>query len=138
MTKIRTSTQLKQLFNETRARREKKLQEERQKRLQQRQETYKQLCKRADELIKQAQEEEKRKRMEYLSTLIPKRSQKPLKQEIRYITVYNSNLIEREPNDRDLYLTREELMQAEDRGEGKLNWSLLDKLIEETKQLLQQ
>lgn len=136
MTKIRTSTQLKQLFNETRARREKKLQEERQKRLQQRQETYKQLCKRADELIKQAQEEEKRKKMEYLSTLIPKRSQKPLKQEIRYITVYNSNLIEREPNDRDLYLTREELMAAEDRGEGKLNWSLLDKLIEETKQLL--
>jgi hypothetical protein len=32
--------------------------------------------------------------MEYLSTLIPKRSQKPLKQEIRYITVYNSNFIE--------------------------------------------
>ena len=138
MTKIRTSTQLNQLFNETRARREKKLQEERQKRLQQRQETYKQLCKRADELIKQAQEEEKRKKMEYLSTLAPKRSQKPLKQEIRYITVYNSNLVEREPNDRDLYLTREELMEAEDRGEGKLNWSLLDKLIEETKQLLQQ
>lgn len=117
MTKIRTSTQLKQLFNETRARREKKLQEERQKRLQQRQETYKQLCKRADELIKQAQEEEKRK---------------------RYITVYNSNLIEREPNDRDLYLTREELMAAEDRGEGLINWSAWQRLIEETKQLLQQ
>lgn len=137
MTKIRTSTQLKQLFNETRARREKKLQEERQKRLQQRQETYKQLCKRADELIKQAQEEEKRKKMEYLSTLMPKRSQKPLKQEIRYITVYNSNLIEREPNDRDLYLTREELMEAEDRGEGLINWSAWQRLIEETKQLLQ-
>lgn len=136
MTKIRTSTQLKQLFNETRARREKKLQEERQKRLQQRQETYKQLCKRADELIKQAQEEEKRKKMEYLSTLAPKRSQKPLKQEIRYITVYNSNLIEREPNDRDLYLTRDELMEAEDRGEGLINWSAWQRLIEETKQLL--
>ena len=137
MTKIRTSTQLNQLFNETRARREKKLQEERQKRLQQRQETYKQLCKRADELIKQAQEEEKRKKMEYLSTLMPKRSQKPLKQEIRYITVYNSNLIEREPNDRDLYLTREELMEWENENYKCINWSLWDKLIEETKQLLQ-
>lgn len=137
MTKIRTSTQLNQLFNETRARREKKLQEERQKRLQQRQETYKQLCKRADELIKQAQEEEKRKKMEYLSTLAPKRSQKPLKQEIRYITVYNSNLIEREPNDRDLYLTREELMEWENENYKCINWSLWDKLIEETKQLLQ-
>ena len=124
---------LRRLFQETKDRKAK----ERQKRLQQRQETYKQLCKRADELIKQAQEEEKRKKMEYLSTLIPKRSQKPLKQEIRYITVYNSNLIEREPNDRDLYLTREELMEWENENYKCINWSLWDKLIEETKQLLQ-
>lgn len=136
MTKIRTSTQLNQLFNETRARREKKLQEERQKRLQQRQETYKQLCKRADELIKQAQEEEKKKKMEYLSTLAPKRSQKLLKQEIRYITVYNSNLIEREPNDRDLYLTRDELMEWEKENYKCINWDAFDEIVEQTKQML--
>lgn len=116
---IHTQESLQRLFETSRLRNEKKKQEEQLK-------------------YRKAQQDVKKALADKLSTKDEKTSQKPLKQEIRYITVYNSNLIEREPNDRDLYLTRDELMAAEDRGEGKLNWSLLDKLIEETKQLLQQ
>lgn len=116
---IHTQESLQRLFETSRLRNEKKKQEEQLK-------------------YRKAQQDVKKALADKLSTKDEKLAQKPLKQEIRYITVYNSNLIEREPNDRDLYLTRDELMAAEDRGEGKLNWSLLDKLIEETKQLLQQ
>ena len=116
---IHTQESLQRLFEASRLRNEKKKQEEQLK-------------------YRKAQESTRKARALQQSKEKEKTSQKPLKQEIRYITVYNSNFIEREPNDRDLYLTREELMEAEDRGEGKLNWSLLDKLIEETKQLLQQ
>lgn len=115
---IHTQESLQRLFEASRLRNEKKKQEEQLK-------------------YRKAQESTRKALADKLSTKDEKLAQKPLKQEIRYITVYNSNLIEREPNDRDLYLTREELMEAEDRGEGKLNWYLLDKLIEETKQLLQ-
>lgn len=33
----------------------------------------------------------------------------------------------------NLYETREELMEAEKRGEGKLNWELFDKLVKEVR-----
>ena len=122
---------LQRLFEQTKARKAK----ERQKRLQQRQETYKQLCKKADELLKEAQEQEKRKKMEYLSTLAPKRSQKPLIQVSRHITVYHSNLVQREPNKDDLYQSWEEIKDAENNPEetGKLNWNKLQELITNTK-----
>lgn len=116
---IHTQESLQRLFEASRLRSEKKKQEEELKYRKAQESTRKALA------LQQSKEKEKT-------------SQKPLKQEIRYITVYNSNLIEREPSDRDLYLTREELMEAEDRGEGLINWSAWQRLIEETKQLLQQ
>ena len=36
----------------------------------------------------------------------------------------------------NLYETREELMEAEKRGEGKLNWELFDKLVKEVRKEL--
>ena len=36
----------------------------------------------------------------------------------------------------DIYETREELMEAEKRGEGKLNWELFDKLVKEVRKEL--
>ena len=36
----------------------------------------------------------------------------------------------------DIYETREELMEAEKRGEGKLNWEFFDKLIKEVRKEL--
>lgn len=36
----------------------------------------------------------------------------------------------------DIYETREELIEAEKRGEGKLNWELFDKLVKEVRKEL--
>lgn len=36
--------------------------------------------------------------------------------------------------DIDFYQTREELKEAESRGEGKINWTAFDKVVEQTKQ----
>ena len=36
----------------------------------------------------------------------------------------------------DIYETREELMEAEKRGEGKLNWKFFDKLVKEVRKEL--
>ena len=36
----------------------------------------------------------------------------------------------------DIYETREELMEAEKRGEGKLNWELFNKLVKEVRKEL--
>ena len=36
----------------------------------------------------------------------------------------------------NLYETREELMEAENRGEGKLNWEFFDKLVKEVRKEL--
>lgn len=73
--------------------------------------------------------------MEQLQALAKKTPQKALKQpQIEFeLHIYNSNLIEREPNDRDLYQTREELQEAEERFEGKINWDKWDKLVSKTK-----
>ena len=115
---IHTQESLQRLFETSRLRSEKKKQEEQLKYRKAQESTRKALA------LQQSKEKEKT-------------SQKPLKQEIRYITVYNTNLVEREPNDRDLYLTRDELMEWENENYKCINWSLWDKLIEETKQLLQ-
>lgn len=132
--KIPMDNRLQRLFEQTKARKEKERQQKKQQRLQQ----YKELCKRADELLKQAQEQEKRKKMEYLSTLIPKHQEKPLIQVSRHITVYHSNLIQREPNKDDLYQTREELKEAEKSPNetGEINWSKWDEIVTKTKNKL--
>ena len=122
---------LRKLFQETKARKEKERQQKKQQRLQQ----YKELCKQADKLLKQAQEQEKRKKMEYLSTLIPKRQEKPLIQVSRHITIYHSNQFVKEPDENDLYQSWEEIKDAETNPDetGKLNWNKLQELITRTK-----
>lgn len=47
--------------------------------------------------------------------------------------IYQTNLIERGFVEDELYTTREELQDAEDRGEGKLNWAAFDNLVKRTK-----
>lgn len=126
---IKTPEQLKQLFEETKAR---KAKERQQKKIQRQKEYYK-LCKQADQLLKEAQEQEKKKKMEYLSTLIQKRQEKPLIQVSRRITIYHSNQFVKEPDENDLYQSWEEIKDAERRGEGRLNWNKLQELIKRTK-----
>ena len=134
MGKLRTSEDLEQLFKENKEKRERQLQKERERKTKLRQEEYKRLSKLADKLL----QDEKNKKMEELQALAKKCSQKALNEATvtRTIKIYNSNLIEREPNDRDLYTTREELMAAEERGEGKINWSKFDQLVDKVRKQL--
>lgn len=93
--------------------------------------------KRERELKKQKERQERLKRFkdERLPTIFKKTQPVQNKQPQRQIkcsfsiTIYQSNLIERETAEEDLYQTREELMEAEDRGEGAINWELWDKLV---------
>ena len=126
---IYTPEQLKAMFNQSRQRKEK----ERQRQRLEKQKQYKALCKQADILLKQALQDEKRKRMEQLQALVKKTPQKPLKWTITEFTMSNNRYIEKDNDGLHYYQTREELMAAEERGEGKINWTVWDRLITEFK-----
>lgn len=65
-----------------------------------------------------------------------KRLEKRIYRSQRTIIIYNSRYVDRFAADDEVYKDREQMMEAERRGEGKINWNLWDKLIEETKQQL--
>lgn len=115
---LRTEESLKKLFAESRARNEKKKKDEQLK------------YKKASQSVKKAIADK-------LSIEQEKVAQKAQEQQIeafsRTLCIYNTKYIERYASDEDLYQTREELMQAEQRGEGKINWDRLNELIEQTK-----
>ena len=58
-----------------------------------------------------------------------KPQQKAKETQFQTFYIYNDNYIERETAITDLYLSREELKEAEKRGEGGINWKLWDNLI---------
>ena len=119
----RTPEEIKALLQQTKERKQREAQERRK----QKQEEYKRLSKLADKLLR----EEKERRMDNIKALAKKASQKPLKQpQIEFeMHIYNSNLIEREPNDRDLYQTREELQAWEEENWQCINWSKWDEIV---------
>lgn len=132
---LRTPEKLQAMFQQSRERKQK----EKERQRLDRQKQYQRLCKEADRLLKEEQEMAKRERMEQLQALAKKTPQKPLKQpQIEFeMHIYNSNLIEREPNDRDLYQTREELMQWEEENWHCINWQLWDELTAKTRKELE-
>lgn len=118
---IRTEESLQKLFEASRLRNEKK------KRLQE------QKYKKAKQAVKKALGDK-------LSTDKEKSRQNDWKQPqiefSRTIHIYNVKYIERFADDEDLYQTREELMEAERRGEGKVNWDKFNEIVEQTKHML--
>lgn len=126
----RTSEEIKALLQQTKERKQREAQERRK----QKQEEYKRLAKLADKLL----QEDKERQMDNIKALAKKASQKPLKQpQIEFeLHIYNSNLIEREPNDRDLYQTRAELQQWEEENWKCINWSKFDQVVNDTKKML--
>jgi len=129
---IRTSEQLKAMFNQSRQRKEKERQQQRLEKQQQ----YKALCKQADILLKEALQDEKRKRMEQLQALIKKTPQKPLKCTVTEFYISHNRFIEKDNDGLHYYQTREELMAAEERGEGKINWTKFDQLVDKVRKEL--
>ena len=51
----------------------------------------------------------------------------------RTITIYNTRYVERFVGEDDLYVTREQLKEAEARGEGKIKWDKFDELVNNTR-----
>ena len=115
---IRTEESLQKLFEESRLRQQRLKEQEREK-------------------YKKASQSVKKVLADKLSTKQEKTSQNDWKQPqielSRTIHIYNVKYIERFADDEDLYQTREELMGAERRGEGKINWDKWDELVNKTK-----
>ena len=115
---LRTQESLQRLFEVSRLRNEKRKQEEQLK-------------------YKKAQESTKKTLAKQQSKKQEKTPQKGLKQPqiefSRIITIYNSKYVERFIGEDDLYNTREELMEAEARGEGKIKWDRFNELVNKTK-----
>ena len=112
---LRTEESLEKLFAESRARNEKRKQEERLK------------YKKASQSVKKALADK-------LSTkdnkLAQKAQEQPQIEFSRTIYIYNTKYIERYASDDDLYQTREELENAEP---NCINWKLWDELVKQTK-----
>lgn len=85
-----------------------------------------------------AQESTKKALADKLSTKDEKMHQKAQEKQIEafssILTIYNTKCIERFVGEDDLYVTREQLKEAEARGEGKINWNRFDELVQRTKQ----
>ena len=128
-----TSDRLKAMFEASKQRH----QQEREQRKQERQLQYKELCKQTDQLLKKAQEDAKKQLMVQLQALAPKKPQIALKQHSQqHYDIYHSNLIERDPSERDLYLTREALQRWEATHWQCINWSKWNEVINETRKKL--
>lgn len=123
MGKLRTPEQLKQLFQQTKEKKEKELQLKRDEKNKQ----YQQLCKQADQLLKEALQDEKKKKAEQLQALTKKTPQKPLKH--FYINLFNNRWIDDDRYDREY--DREGL---EKMCPKHINWSKWTQVVEQTKQ----
>lgn len=113
---LRTEEELKQLFEISRLSQQKKKEKEKQRYKKASQDVKKELDRKQQREHKQSQP-------------------KPQKQvKITFsLSIYNSNLIERETAEELLYQTRAEIMEAERRGEGEINWQKWDELVKKTK-----
>ena len=129
---IRTTQQLKDLFQQSRERKQK----EKEQHKKDRQKQYQQLCKEADQLLKQALQDEKRKRLEQLQALIKKTPQKPLKWSVTEFYISNNRYIEKDADGIHYYQTRSELQQWEKEHWQCINWDVWDRLITETRKQL--
>lgn len=54
----------------------------------------------------------------------------------RTIIIYHTRYVSKGFDDSELYNTREQLKEAEERYEGRINWNLWGKLVEETKKYI--
>lgn len=124
---IRNSEQLQQMFKASRERKEKERKRQ-------------QLKEEADKLLKEAIRAKRNKRVAQQQAKQEKSPQKALNEATeqpstkyypRHMKIYNKNIVERSPREDGLYLTREELMAAEERGEGRINWEVFDRLVAE-------
>lgn len=112
---LRTEESLRKLFAESRARNEKRKQDEKLK------------YKKASQSVKKALADKLSIKQEKVAQ---KAHKQPQIEFSRTICIYNTKYIERYASDEDLYQTREELEDAEP---NNINWELWDELVRQTK-----
>lgn len=100
--------------------------------LQERKELNKRKKERELKRYRKAQEQTKKQMKHKTSTNIKQTPETPIKYTYS-LTIYQSPLIERFPDEEDLYSTFEELKEAEKRGEGELNWEKVFEIIDEAR-----
>lgn len=132
---LRTKEKLKAMFNQSKLR-QKKLKEQKKKQSQQR---LKEIYRHQDILLKKSLQELRKTTMDNLSTLIKQTPQKEKEPQIQLSYGYYQDTWQlKEPNDIDLYHSIEELKEAEDRGEGKINWENWNNIVQLTKEQINQ
>ena len=87
---------------------------------------------------KEAVERKKQKQLDNLKKQQEKAKKRLENEEYtlnRTVRVYHNRYVDRSFADDEVYSTREELMEAEKRGEGSIRWDVFDKLVNETKKI---
>lgn len=103
---------------------------------QNREKKQKQLTNEKNRIKKQKEEDRirKRKHQQWLNKLKKEEEKKLIVENtIIIFSIYNNKYVERFPSDEDVYNSREEIMEAEKRFEGKINWDKFNQLVEKTK-----
>lgn len=103
---------------------------------QNREKKQKQLTNEKNRIKKQKEEDRirKRKHQQWLNKLKKEEEKKLIVEKTIIIcSIYDNRYIERFPSDEDVYNSREEIMEAEKRYEGKINWDKFNQLVEKTK-----
>ena len=132
---LRTKEKLKAMFNQSKLRQQKKRQ---QKKLETKQ-RLKEIYHHQDILLKKSLQELRKTTMDNLSTLIKQTPQKEKEPQIQLsYHFYQDTWQLKEPNDIDLYHSIEELKEAEERLEGKINWENWNNIVQLTKEQINQ
>lgn len=133
---LKTKESLQRMFNQSKQKQQRKT--ERQKRKKQYQREYQKKYRQQDQLLKKSFREEKKKLMDNLYALIKKRSQEVRKPPSYEFKIYRTEFIERDTAEDDLYKTFNELMEAQERGEGKINVENWNNIVQLTKEQINQ
>lgn len=130
----KTQEQLDNMFTQSRLKKERQKQREIEKRRKEKLQLKKakQLMQKTLLKIKKIEEEKEKKKQEKIER------KKLYSPSYYYFKIYRTNLIERDTTEEDLYNTWDEIKEAEERNEGKLNWTTLQRIINDTKTMLNQ
>lgn len=119
------------MFEERKRIQEKK--QNREERKKQKKQLLQAIYRHQDQILKKALQDERKKIMDNLSTLIKKTPQEPQKPSQIELENYQDRWMLWETNESDLYTTREELQQWEDEHYPCINWDVWNQVVSETK-----
>lgn len=129
----RTRESLNKMFNQSRLKKERLKQQEKERKRKEKLQLKKakQLMQKTLLKYKKIEEEKEKKKQEKIE-------RKKLKSSYYYFKINHTYLIERDTDENELYTTFNELMEAQERGEGRINVEKWKEIVELTKEQLNQ